>query len=123
MNGNETRGWEKAAFSAAPIELGRVVKLTVCLGQASRSIAAAGFAPRKAATTIYLVDGIGRYGAQLERLGPTQPASDASTSRISKRLISRCWRTSSPSHTALSPMARTCSVPAKEPRLRQPNEL
>ena len=86
-------------------------------------VAAAGFAPRKAATTIYLVDGIGRYGAQLERLGPTQPASDASTSRISKRLISRCWRTPSPSHTALSPMARTCSVPAKEPRLRQPNEL
>ena len=33
-------------------------------------VAAAGFAPRKAATTIYLVDGIGRYGAQLERLGP-----------------------------------------------------
>src|SRR5215212_11800425 len=32
--------------------------------------AAAGFAPRKAATTIYLLDGIGRYGAQLERLGP-----------------------------------------------------
>jgi Domain of unknown function (DU1801) len=32
--------------------------------------AAAGFAPRKAATTIYLLDGSGRYGAQLERLGP-----------------------------------------------------
>jgi hypothetical protein len=32
--------------------------------------AAAGFAPRKAATTIYLLDGVGRYGAQLERLGP-----------------------------------------------------
>jgi hypothetical protein len=33
-------------------------------------VAAAGFAPRKAATTIYLVDGIGRHGEQLERLGP-----------------------------------------------------
>ena len=32
-------------------------------------VAAAGFAPRKAATTIYLLDGVGRYGAQLERLG------------------------------------------------------
>ncbi len=31
---------------------------------------AAGFAPRKAATTIYLPDGIGRYERQLERLGP-----------------------------------------------------
>lgn len=33
-------------------------------------VAAAGFAPRKAATTIYLVDGIGRYEQQLDRLGP-----------------------------------------------------
>jgi hypothetical protein len=33
-------------------------------------VAAASFAPRKAATTIYLVDGIGRYEQQLERLGP-----------------------------------------------------
>ena len=33
-------------------------------------VAAAGFAPRKAATTIYLVDGVGRYEKQLERLGP-----------------------------------------------------
>jgi hypothetical protein len=33
-------------------------------------VAAAGFAPRKAATTIYLVDGVGRYEQQLERLGP-----------------------------------------------------
>jgi hypothetical protein len=32
--------------------------------------AAAGFAPRKAATTIYLADGIGRYTEQLARLGP-----------------------------------------------------
>jgi hypothetical protein len=31
---------------------------------------AAGFAPRKAATTIYLMDGIGRYEQQLEQLGP-----------------------------------------------------
>jgi hypothetical protein len=31
---------------------------------------AAGFAPRKAATTIYLADGIGRYEQQLTRLGP-----------------------------------------------------
>jgi hypothetical protein len=70
MNGMRPVARRKAAFSAAPTELGRVVNLTVCLGQASRSIAAAGFAPRKAATTIYLVDGIGRYGAQLGRLGP-----------------------------------------------------
>src|SRR5215218_6203951 len=63
--------------------------------------AAAGFAPRKAATTIYLLDGIGRYGAQLERLGPQQPASVASTSNISARSISQCWRTSLPSHIAL----------------------
>jgi hypothetical protein len=34
------------------------------------NVAAAGFAPRKAATTIYLVDGVGRYEQQLERLGP-----------------------------------------------------
>jgi hypothetical protein len=33
-------------------------------------VAAAGFAPRKAATTIYLVDGIGRYEDQLKQLGP-----------------------------------------------------
>jgi hypothetical protein len=32
--------------------------------------AAAGFAPRKAATTIYLMDGISRYEQQLEQLGP-----------------------------------------------------
>jgi len=33
-------------------------------------VAAASFAPRKAATTIYLVDGIGRYEEQLKQLGP-----------------------------------------------------
>jgi len=32
--------------------------------------AAAGFAPRKAATVVYLVDGIGRYEEQLKQLGP-----------------------------------------------------
>jgi hypothetical protein len=32
--------------------------------------AAAGFAPRKAATTIYLPDGVGRYDQQLRQLGP-----------------------------------------------------
>jgi hypothetical protein len=32
-------------------------------------VAAAGFAPRKAAATIYLVDGVGRHEQQLERLG------------------------------------------------------
>ena len=32
--------------------------------------AAAGFAPRRDATTIYLPDGIGTYRSQLERLGP-----------------------------------------------------
>ena len=31
---------------------------------------AAGFAPRKAATTIYLMDGISRYEQQLKQLGP-----------------------------------------------------
>jgi len=31
---------------------------------------AAGFAPAKAATTIYVLDGVGRYAEQLERLGP-----------------------------------------------------
>lgn len=31
---------------------------------------AAGFSPRKAATTIYLPDGVGPYAAQLGRLGP-----------------------------------------------------
>ena len=31
---------------------------------------AAGFSPRKAATTIYLADGIGRYDEQLKKLGP-----------------------------------------------------
>ena len=31
---------------------------------------AAGFAPRKAATTIYLADGIGAYAPELEALGP-----------------------------------------------------
>jgi hypothetical protein len=31
---------------------------------------AAAFAPRKAATTIYVPDGIGRYDQQLEQLGP-----------------------------------------------------
>jgi Domain of unknown function (DU1801) len=32
--------------------------------------AAAAFAPRKAATTIYLMDGVERYNEQLKRLGP-----------------------------------------------------
>jgi hypothetical protein len=32
--------------------------------------AAAGFAPRKAATTIYLPDGVARYDRQLRQLGP-----------------------------------------------------
>ena len=32
--------------------------------------AAAGFAPRKAATTIYLLDGVKRYARQLQHLGP-----------------------------------------------------
>jgi hypothetical protein len=32
--------------------------------------AAAAFAPRKAATSIYLSDGVGRYTSQLEQLGP-----------------------------------------------------
>lgn len=32
--------------------------------------AAAAFAPRKAAMTIYLVDGISRYARELEQLGP-----------------------------------------------------
>jgi len=32
--------------------------------------ATAGFAPRKAATVIYLPDGIGRYDQQLRQLGP-----------------------------------------------------
>jgi hypothetical protein len=31
---------------------------------------AAGFSPRKAATSIYLPDGLGRYGDQLRQLGP-----------------------------------------------------
>src|SRR5262249_61081197 len=31
---------------------------------------AAGFSPRKAATTVYLADGVGRHVALLERLGP-----------------------------------------------------
>jgi hypothetical protein len=31
---------------------------------------AAGFAPRKAAATIYLSDGVGRYDEQLKELGP-----------------------------------------------------
>ncbi|KQX05358.1 MULTISPECIES: DUF1801 domain-containing protein [unclassified Leifsonia] len=33
-------------------------------------VAAAGFSPRKAATSIYLMDGISRYPDQLARLGP-----------------------------------------------------
>jgi hypothetical protein len=33
-------------------------------------VAAAGFAPRKAATTVYLVDGIAGYEEQLKQLGP-----------------------------------------------------
>ena len=32
--------------------------------------AAVGFAPRRAATTIYLLDGVGAYTEQLSRLGP-----------------------------------------------------
>jgi len=38
---------------------------------------AAGFAPRKAATSVYLVDGIGRYEQQLAKLGSHTPASAA----------------------------------------------
>lgn len=35
---------------------------------------AAGFAPRKAATVIYLPDGLGHYGEELARLGPHKAA-------------------------------------------------
>ena len=34
---------------------------------------AAGFSPRKAATTVYLADGVGQHAELLERLGPHEP--------------------------------------------------
>ncbi len=83
---------------------------------------AAGYAPRKAATTIYLPDGIGRYERQLERWGRTQPASDASISRISTRSISRCSKPLWPSRTAPSPAIPTPFGPAKEPLRRSTTE-
>jgi hypothetical protein len=55
---------------------------------------AAGFAPRKAATSIYLSDGIGRYDEQLKQLGRTPLAWDACTSRIWTRSTSRCSKAS-----------------------------
>jgi hypothetical protein len=80
--------------------------------------AAAGFAARKAATSIYLSDGIGRYHQQLRHLGP-HPESDASTSWISTRSISRCSKPSLPSRTAPSAPIRTRSAPVKESRRRR----
>ncbi len=40
----------------------------------SGSAAAAGFAPRKAAMSVYLSDGVGAHQAALERLGPHKAA-------------------------------------------------
>ena len=81
-------------------------------------VAAAGFAPRKAATTIYLLDGVGRYEEQLERQDRIPPASDAITSRISTGLIFRSWKISSPSHFATSLATPIRSERAKELRHR-----
>jgi hypothetical protein len=78
-------------------------------------VAAAGFAPRKAATTIYLSTVLDDMGSSSSTWDRTQLASDASTSRISTKLISRCWRTSSPSHIALSPMAQHAPCPRRNP--------
>ena len=68
---------------------------------------AVGFAPRRAATSIYLPDGVGRYEEQLKQLGGIEPAWDAYTSPISTRSTSPCWRPLSPSRTAPSLLTRT----------------
>ena len=49
----------------------------------SGDVAAAGFAPRKAAMSIYLIDGVGRYPSSSRGSVRTRRASDASTSATS----------------------------------------
>jgi len=74
---------------------------------------AAGFAPRKAATTIYLMDGVERYKEQLQRLGPHSTGVGCLTSRISMKSISSCSRASSSVLTATSRATPTACVPGK----------
>jgi hypothetical protein len=58
---------------------------------------ATAFAPRRAATVIYLADGIGRYADNSRSWGRTPPVSDAYTSKISTRSTHRFSKRSSPS--------------------------
>jgi hypothetical protein len=55
---------------------------------------AAGFAARKAATTVYVADGVGAHADRLNKLGRTPPAWAASTSRTSTPWT---WTCSTPS--------------------------
>jgi hypothetical protein len=61
--------------------------------------AAAGFAPRKAAMTIYLMDGIARYEQLLKQLGPHTTGVGCLYIRISTRSTSPSSKASSPSRT------------------------
>jgi hypothetical protein len=63
--------------------------------------AAAGFAPRKAATVVYLNDGVGAHAEDLERLGPHTSGVGCVYLKdleqvdlaVLERIIARSWRT------------------------------
>jgi hypothetical protein len=63
--------------------------------------AAASFAPRKAATTVYLMDGIGAHEEDLARLGPHTHGVgclylkdlDAVDLEVLERILTRSWKT------------------------------
>jgi hypothetical protein len=68
---------------------------------------AAAFAARKAATVVYVVDGVGAHADLLERLGPHTTESAASTSSTSLRWTRTCSRPSSLVRMPASPPAPT----------------
>jgi hypothetical protein len=60
---------------------------------------AAGFAARKAATTIYLPDCIGRYEEQFQQVGPHTTGVGCLYIKDLERSTSPSWKPSSPSRT------------------------
>jgi hypothetical protein len=63
--------------------------------------AAAGFAPRKAATVVYLMDGVGAHADELDRLGPHTTGVGCLYIKdleqvdlpVLERIVDRSWRT------------------------------
>lgn len=64
-------------------------------------VAAAGFAPRKTATVVYLMDGVGAHADDLDRLGPHTTGVSCLYIKdleqvdlaVLERIVARSWRT------------------------------